>query len=229
MHKFHTPALAAFALGEPIKPIGFLPSGRPVFPIAGGAPDDPPVDPPADPPRNDPPAYKPPATQDDLNRIIGERVAREREKFSDYADVKAKADAHDKIVAANQTEHEKALTAARDEGKAEVRTAANTRLVSAEARALAAEQRFRNPSLAVRALDLKDVAVNDDGEPDKDAIKAKLKELSDADPYLLDDGKKPAPKSDKSQGGGGDGKRGGKLTGLDGDELYDRLHPKKTA
>lgn len=41
-----TPALAAFALGEPVRPIGFLPNGRPVFPIAGGAPDDPPADPP---------------------------------------------------------------------------------------------------------------------------------------------------------------------------------------
>lgn len=40
--RFHTPALAAFMAGRPIEPIGYLPNGRPVFPIAGGAedPDD---------------------------------------------------------------------------------------------------------------------------------------------------------------------------------------------
>jgi hypothetical protein len=36
---FTTPALAAFAAGRTVAPIGYLPSGRPVFPIAGGAED----------------------------------------------------------------------------------------------------------------------------------------------------------------------------------------------
>lgn len=199
MHKFHTPALSAFALGEPVKPIGYLPSGRAVFPIAGGAPDDPPAD---DPPADDPPKFEPIASQADLDRILGDRLARERAKFADYGDLKAKAAEHDKAIEAARTDQEKAVEAAKTEGRTEALTAANTRLVSAEARALAAEAKFRNPVLAVRAVDLKDVAVNDDGEVDAAAIKTKLKELSDADPYLLDDGKKPAPKSDKSQGGG---------------------------
>lgn len=45
--KFSTPALAAFAAGRPVEPIGFLPSGRPVYPIAGGAKDVEPVTAPA--------------------------------------------------------------------------------------------------------------------------------------------------------------------------------------
>jgi hypothetical protein len=35
--------------------------------------------------------FTPPASQEELNRIIGERVQRERAKFSDYSDLKAKA------------------------------------------------------------------------------------------------------------------------------------------
>ena len=65
------------------------------------------------------------------------------------------------------------------------------------------------------------------GEVDAAAIKAKLKELSDADPYLLDDGKKPAPKPDRAQGGT-DG--GGKPSVSTGRELWEaRRGSKKTA
>ena len=35
--------------------------------------------------------FKPITSQDDLNRIIGERVARAKAKYADYEDVKAKA------------------------------------------------------------------------------------------------------------------------------------------
>ena len=51
--------------------------------------------------------FKPITSQDDLNRIITERVSRERAKFADYKDLKAKADRLDSIEAANQTEAEK--------------------------------------------------------------------------------------------------------------------------
>jgi hypothetical protein len=48
-----------------------------------------------DPQSNDggapPSGFTPPASQEELNRIIGERVTRERAKFSDYSDLKAKA------------------------------------------------------------------------------------------------------------------------------------------
>lgn len=56
------PGLTAFALGEPIQPLGFRRDGRPIFPIAGGAPDDPPKDDPPkqDPPKDDPPKQDPP-------------------------------------------------------------------------------------------------------------------------------------------------------------------------
>ena len=51
--------------------------------------------------------FTPPATQQELNRIISERVSRERAKFGDYEDLKGKAARLAEIEAANLTEAEK--------------------------------------------------------------------------------------------------------------------------
>jgi hypothetical protein len=53
-------------------------------------------------------AFTPPATQADLDRIISERLGRERAKFADYDDVKAKAAEFDKIAEGQKTEAQKA-------------------------------------------------------------------------------------------------------------------------
>ena len=47
-------------------------------------------------------------TQDEVNRIIGERVARAEGKYSDYEELKAKAAKLDEIEEANKSELEKA-------------------------------------------------------------------------------------------------------------------------
>lgn len=52
--------------------------------------------------------FTPITSQEDLNRIIGDRIKRVEAKFSDYKDVAAKAAEYDKLQAANQTEAEKA-------------------------------------------------------------------------------------------------------------------------
>lgn len=59
---------------------------------------DPITDPGSQPPGGAPPSapsapsgYTPPATQDELNRIIGERVTRVKSQYADYNDLKAKA------------------------------------------------------------------------------------------------------------------------------------------
>lgn len=51
--------------------------------------------------------FKAPASQAELDRIIGDRVARERAKFADYDALKAKAQQFDSAKAASQTEAEK--------------------------------------------------------------------------------------------------------------------------
>lgn len=64
----------------------------------------------ADEPNSQPeqPAYTAPATQADLDRIIADRVSRERAKFADYAALKTKAAEFDKLADAQKTELQKA-------------------------------------------------------------------------------------------------------------------------
>lgn len=222
--KTTAPALAAYFAGDPLKPIGTRANGRPIYAIAGGSEDEPSAD---VKPEDKPAQFQPIESQADLDRVLGERLARERAKFADYNDLKTKAAEFDKAAEAARTDQEKAVEAAKNEGRTEALTAANTRLLSAEARALAAEAKFASPTLAVRALDLSDVKVNDDGSVDADAIKTKLKELAETGAFVLENGEKPKPKPDKAQGGSTK-TTGSKYAGLGGGDLYDRLHPKKT-
>lgn len=47
-------------------------------------------------------------TQDELNAIVGERLAREREKFADYESLKEKASKYDEAEEASKSELQKA-------------------------------------------------------------------------------------------------------------------------
>lgn len=188
--------------------------------------EDPPNPAPPAPPAP-PPAYKAPESQEELNRIIGERLAREREKYVDYEDLKAKAAAHDKAVADAMSENEKAVAAAREEGEKTATEKANARLIRSEARAVAAELKALNPAIAIAAIDLSDIKVGDNGEPDAAAIKAKLEKLAADEPYLFGEAKQAPPKADPSQGGGGGDDKPSVSRGR---EMFDaRRGAKKTA
>jgi hypothetical protein len=56
--------------------------------------------------------YTPPASQADLDRIIADRLSRERGKYADYEELKNKASKFDEVEAANQTELQKATARA---------------------------------------------------------------------------------------------------------------------
>ncbi|HOY80500.1 MAG TPA: hypothetical protein PLB92_00035 [Rhodoglobus sp.] len=73
-------------------------------------------------------------TQDDINKIVSERLEREREKYKDYGDLKKKAEAHDQLVASQQTEQEKILARAEAAEKraADLEKAEQDRLERAE-------------------------------------------------------------------------------------------------
>ena len=75
-------------------------------------------------------SFKAPATQEELDRIIQSRLDRERKRFGDYDELKAKAEKLTKIEEANKTEAEKA------QARAE---AAEKRAAELEAKALRAE------------------------------------------------------------------------------------------
>jgi hypothetical protein len=51
--------------------------------------------------------FQPITSQDDLNKVIGERVARERAKFADYGDLKSKAAQFDQLQEQSKTDAEK--------------------------------------------------------------------------------------------------------------------------
>lgn len=71
--------------------------------------------------------YTPPATQDDLNRIIQDRIARERDKFKDYDTIRTELDT---LRNERKTADERALDAARNEGRDEVRSVLATERVN---------------------------------------------------------------------------------------------------
>lgn len=52
--------------------------------------------------------FKPPATQEELNRIIAERVRRAEAKYQDYSDLKTKATQFDAMTEAQKTELQRA-------------------------------------------------------------------------------------------------------------------------
>jgi hypothetical protein len=79
--------------------------------------------------------FTPPATQDELNKIISERIARERAKFSDYSDLKSKAAKFDELDQASKSEQER-LT--------ERLAAAEARAAEIEGRALRLEVAAEN-------------------------------------------------------------------------------------
>lgn len=125
-------------------------------------------------------------TQADVERIIAGRLS----KFADYDTVKQQlAD----VQAANQTESEKALNAAKDEGRAEVRKEAGRQVALEAFNGLAGR---RNPDYdTAPALNLIDLGkfVKDDGTLDRDALKAAVEQI-----VPEKDTTKPAP----SFGGG---------------------------
>ena len=123
-------------------------------------------------------------SQADIDRIVNERALRlTHQKYADYDDLKTKAAEFDKLAEQNRTEAEKAIAAARAEGKSEAQKAANDRLLKADVRALAAGK-LADPADAVRLLDLSQFTVGEDGETDEKAIAAAIDQLVKDKPYL---------------------------------------------
>lgn len=175
------------------------------------------VQPPAGTPASGDPADQPEVksyTQAELNQMFADRVAQERRKYSDYGDLKAKAARFDEIEAQNATELDKAVKQADTAARADMSSKANSRLIRAEVKAVAAALGFHDPADAAVQLRDKfgDVKVSDDGDVDEAEVKALIEALATAKPYLVKsgDGKPPplpgqghqqkAPTSGREQG-----------------------------
>lgn len=155
-------------------------------------PDDPaaPVaTPPAVPPVTTPAPADPPAdktfTQADLERIVGERLGRQKAQFADYDDIKAKAAKLDEIEKANLTETERLkadLEAAQQTATTATERAQNA-LINAAVIAEAAKAGAINPQAVAKLLDKTSLTVGDDGQVEgaAEAVTA----LLEAEQYLV--------------------------------------------
>ena len=126
-------------------------------------------------------------SQADLDRVVAERLAREKAKFGDYEDLKRKAAEFDKGQQAQLSEQEK-LKAELEAEKAKgskATEAANQRMMKAELKLQAAAQGVPADRIAavMKRADTAALNVGDDGEVAgaEEAIKACLK----ANPFLL--------------------------------------------
>ncbi|WP_031467102.1 hypothetical protein [Sciscionella sediminilitoris] len=79
-------------------------------------------------------------SQADVDRIVADRISRERGKFADYEALKQKAAEYEAHLEASASDQEKAVKAARKEGYAEAMSKALARIAAAEVRAVAADR-----------------------------------------------------------------------------------------
>lgn len=123
-------------------------------------------------------------SQADVDRIVEERLSRERKKYSNYRELKQKADRLAEIEAAQQTELERAVSKAHDEGytkgRTETLTATGERLVRAEFKAEAGGKVAGIDDL-LGDLNLAKF-VDEDGEPNSKAIKEAVARFIKASP-----------------------------------------------
>ena len=126
-------------------------------------------------------------------------LQREREAA---AEARREADAAkaelETLRAAQMTDTDKALAAAKAEGAAEVSAKFAARVLLSEIR-VAAAGKLADPNDAVRLLDLTKFTVTDDGTVDTTAITSAIDELVIAKPYLAA-GKSPPLTIDTGQG-----------------------------
>ncbi|MFJ4038208.1 hypothetical protein ACIPVB_08975 [Microbacterium sp. NPDC090007] len=143
-----------------------------------------PTDPqPTDPAPTDPRAWKAPESQADLDRIVESRLAREREKYKGYDELKAKAEKWDQLEDEKKTPSEKAIEEARATASGETAAKYDQRIASSEVKAVAATLGFLDPADALTVLG-SDIPKKDD-DIDTDELKKRVEKLAQDKPYLV--------------------------------------------
>lgn len=115
-------------------------------------------------------------TQDDLNRIVQERVAKERSRFGDYDALKEKAGKFDALEEASKTETQKLIDRVAElerAGSEAERRAQEATLRGAVVAAAAGK--LKDVDMVHRIIDMSQVTFDDDGQPTNlDELVAKL-------------------------------------------------------
>src|SRR5690606_10229090 len=136
-------------------------------------------------------------TQEELDRIIQQRLQRERKKWEQQLEEERRK------AAMTEAERLKAEKEEAERRAQEVQAAAHRRIIQAEAKAQALALGVRPERLeyVLRLADLSDVAVGDDVEPDEAATRAALEKVLNDLPELR--GATPPAKSGSEFQGGG--------------------------
>lgn len=171
-----------------------------------------------------PPATEKTFTQAELEKQIGERLAREREKYKDYGQLKAAADELAKIKESQLSEQEKLqkrlaeLETARDE--AEMR--ARETLIKAAIVTEAARLNFNDPEDAYRLMELKALEIADGRVV---GVAEAVKALAESRKYLIKSAGKPLEPFDPAATGGQlketDAQRRARLFSGGGQQFFD--------
>lgn len=179
-------------------------------------PTNPPEAPPETPPEAPPEPVKLDMTQADLDRIIADRLARDRAKHADYDELKAKAAKLDEIEEAQKSELEKLQDqlAENQRKAAEAQAERDGAIIQNAVLVEAGKQGVPQDRLgaALKLLDTNMLSVEDDGTVTgvQEAVKAML----EANAFLIGDGTTP-PSTDA---GAGSGERPGKTVTLTPEE-----------
>lgn len=131
--------------------------------------------------------------QADVDRIVQERLARQKSQFKDYDELKAAAEKLEKIEAANKTELEQAQErAAKAELQATEATERAQRLLTEAAITSVATGKLTDPTDALALIDKGAIEYGEDGKPSN--IAALVDALVETKPHLAA-GAVSAPKS----------------------------------
>lgn len=155
-------------------------------------------------------------TQEDIDRIVSDRLQRERAKYADYDDLKSAADRLAEIEAEqlSELERERKAREAAEQAAEAARTAANETLARAAFIAEAAKAGAAHPEDAYALADRSAVQVGDDGNVN--GVAEAVAQLVDAGRLVMT-GKPKAPNLD---GGAGSGDRpGDKAAALTQEEI----------
>lgn len=139
-------------------------------------------------------------TQEELDGVITDRLARVEKKPADYDELKSENATLKQQVAT----HDDALANAKNEGRTEAANELTPLLITGGIREAALTSKFRSPEDAIAHFG--DTAtVWKDGALDADAVKARLTEIATQKPYLIDAGESTATASEAGIGAAGAG------------------------
>lgn len=161
------------------------------------------------PPAGGEPAFTPPATQADFDRMVGERLARERSKFADYEQLKEKASKFDELDAQSKSELQKAQDALAEKDKQLASIPEEARRQALRFASFASQRGFLDPEDALAFIG--NVDLDNDA-----AVTAALDDLAERKPHLVRIKSPKPPARPKPKGTAEDGESSDE--GLEGKE-----------